>query len=253
MPYVTYERDGHIAIVTLNRPERLNALGRELMLELREAENRFAADDEAWIAIFTGAGPRAFCAGLDLKETAEQGREGPVLLPGKATGPAETDKPTIAAVNGICYGGGFELVQRCDVRICSENASFAMAEVRAGRVPVTGLFTLPRLVGQSNAMWLILSGEPIDAAEAYRIGLVTRVVPLADLMPTAIAMAHTICGNAPLGVRAAKRIVRLGGEVPMDYGRRLAASLIDSVWGSEDAREAAAAFVEKRRPEWRMR
>ena len=253
MPYVTYERDGHIAIVTLNRPERLNALGRELMLELREAENRFAADDEAWIAIFTGAGPRAFCAGLDLKETAEQGRERPVLLPGKATGPAETDKPTIAAVNGICYGGGFELVQRCDVRICSENASFAMAEVRAGRVPVTGLFTLPRLVGQSNAMWLILSGEPIDAAEAYRIGLVSRVVPLADLMPTAIAMAHTICGNAPLGVRAAKRIVRLGGEVPMDYGRRLAASLIDSVWGSEDAREAAAAFVEKRRPEWRMR
>ncbi|MDY6917196.1 MAG: enoyl-CoA hydratase-related protein [Chloroflexota bacterium] len=253
MPYVTYERDGHIAIVTLNRPERLNALGRELMLELREAENRFAPDDEAWIAIFTGAGPRAFCAGLDLKETAEQGREGPVLLPGKATGPAETDKPTIAAVNGICYGDGFELVRRCDVRICSENASFAMAEVRAGRVPVTGLFTLPRLVGQSNAMWLILSSEPIDAAEAYRIGLVTRVVPLADLMPTAIAMAHTICGNAPLGVRAAKRIVRLGGEVPMDYGRRLAASLIDSVWGSEDAREAAAAFVEKRRPQWRMR
>jgi E-phenylitaconyl-CoA hydratase len=120
-------------------------------------------------------------------------------------------------------------------------------------VPVTGLFTVPRLVGQSNAMWLILSGEPIDANEAHRIGLVTRVVPLAELMPAALGMAQIICSNAPLGVRAAKRIVRLGGEVPMDYARRLAASLIDSVWGSEDAREAAAAFAEKRPPVWKMR
>jgi len=253
MTYVTYERKDHIAIITLNRPERLNALGRELMQQLREAENRFATDDDAWVAIFTGAGDRAFCAGLDLKETAEQGREGPVLLPGRATGPIETDKPAIAAVNGICYGGGFELVQRCDVRICSENATFAMAEVKAGRVPVTGLFTLPRLIGQSNAMWLILSGEPIDATEAYRVGLVTRVVPLADLMPAALGMAQIICSNAPLGVRAAKRVVKLGGEVPMDYARRLAASLIDSVWGSEDAREAAVAFAEKRQPVWKMR
>lgn len=253
MAYVTYERKDHIATITLNRPERLNALGRELMQQLREAENSFAADDDAWVAIFTGAGDRAFCAGLDLKEAATGGRDAEVILPGRASGPVETDKPTIAAVNGICYGGGFELVQRCDVRICSENATFAMAEVKAGRVPVTGLFTLPRLIGQSNAMWLILSGEPIDAREAHRIGLVTRVVPLAELMPTAVGMAETMCGNAPLGVRAAKRIVKLGGEVPMDYARRLAGALIDSVWGSEDAREAAAAFAEKRNPVWRMR
>ncbi len=253
MSYVLYERKNHVAYITLNRPERLNALSRELMQQLRDAENRFAQDDDAWVAIFTGAGERAFCAGLDLKEAAEQGREAPVILPGKASISVETDKPTIAAVNGICYGGGFELVQRCDVRICSENATFAMAEVKAGRVPVTGLFTLPRLVGQSNSLWLILSGEPIDAQEAYRIGLVTKIVPLAELMPTAVAMADIICSNAPLGVRAAKRIVSLGSEVPMDYARRLAASLIDSVWGSEDAKEAAAAFTEKRKPVWKMR
>lgn len=253
MPYVTYERKDHIAIITLNRPERLNALGRELMQQLREAQNRFATDDDAWVAIFTGAGDRAFCAGLDLKEAAERGREGDALLPGRASGPLETDKPSIAAVNGICYGGGFELVQGCDVRICSENAVFAMAEVKAGRVPVTGLFDLPRLVGQSNAMWIILSGEPIDAQEAYRIGLVTKLMPLSELMPTALAMAKTICGNAPLGVRAAKRVVKLGAEVPKDYARRLAASLIDSVWGSEDAAEATVAFAEKRTPVWKMR
>ena len=253
MSYVIYEKKDHIAYITLNRPERLNALSRELMQQLRDAENNFAQDDDAWVAIFTGAGERAFCAGLDLKEAAERGREGQVILPGRAPGSVETDKPTIAAINGICYGGGFELVQRCDIRICSENATFAMAEVKVGLMPVTGLFTLPRLIGQGSAMWLILSGEPIDAKEAYRIGRVTRVVPIAELMPTAISMAETICGNSPLGVRAARQVVKLGTEVPMDYARRLAASLIDSVWGSEDAKEAAAAFAEKRKPVWKMR
>ncbi len=100
---------------------------------------------------------------------------------------------------------------------------------------------------------MLLSGEPIDAKEAYRVGLVTRVVPIAELMPTAISMAEIICDNSPLGVRATKQVVKLGAEVPMDYARRLAASLIDSVWGSEDAKEAAAAFTEKRKPVWKMR
>jgi enoyl-CoA hydratase/carnithine racemase len=251
--YVTYERKDHIAIITLNRPERLNALSRELSQQLREADSNFTQDDDAWVAVYTGAGDRAFCAGLDLKDAAERGREGERILPGKAPGPIEISKPTIAAINGICYGGGFEMAQRCDVRICSENATFAMAEVKVGLTPVTGLFTLPRLIGQSNAMWLILSGEPIDAEEAHRIGLVTKVVPLAELMPTALGMAEIVCGNSPLGVRAARQVVKLGTEVPMDYARRLAGALIDSVWGSEDAREAAVAFAEKRKPVWKMR
>jgi len=253
MAYVTYEKKDHIAYITLNRPDRLNALGTELRQQLGEAETTFAQDQDAWVAIYTGAGERAFCAGLDLKEAAEGGREGRTIRPSRGSRPIEITKPTIAAINGLAYGGGFELIQRCDVRLCSQNATFAMAEVKVGLMPVTGLFTLPRLIGQSNAMWLLLSGEPFDAQEAYRIGLVTRVVPLAELLPTATRMAEIICENSPLAVRAIKHSVKLGAEVPMDYALRLGSSLIDSVWGSEDAKEGAAAFAEKRKPVWRMR
>lgn len=254
MPYVIYEKKGHIAYITLNRPERMNALGTELGQQLREAQTRFAEDDDAWIAIFTGAGDRAFCAGRDLKEVAERGSEGGrPAVPSQFRPPAEQRKPTIVAVNGVAYGGGMEMALGCDVRICSENAVFALAEVRVGLCPPSGVFSLPRLIGMSNAMWWLLSGEPIDAQEAYRIGLVTKVVPLAELIPTATRMAETICGNAPLAVRATKQLVRLGMEVPMDYGYRLGLGLIDSVWGSEDAMEGAKSFAERRRPVWKMR
>lgn len=253
MSYVVYEKKDHIAYITLNRPERLNALGTELVQQFQEADTSFAEDDDAWVAIYTGAGDRAFCAGLDLKEAAERGSQGLMILPSQFRPPIEQRKPTIAAVNGVAYGGGFEIAQRCDVRICSENAVFALAEVKRGLCPPTGSFNLPRLIGMSNAMWWLLSGEPIDAQEAYRIGLVTRVVPLAELLPTATRMAETICENGPLAVRATKQLVRLGLEVPMEYGYRLGLGLMDSVWGSEDAMEAARAFVEKRKPMWRMR
>ncbi len=253
MAYVEYEKKGHVAYITLNRPERLNAIGRELGGQLREAEASFAQDEDAWVAIYTGAGERAFSAGRDLKEAAEGGGRGRMPLPSQAARALEITKPTIAAINGVAYGGGFELAQRCDVRVCSENATFAMAEVRVGLTPVTGLFTLPRLIGQSNAMWLLLSGEPVDAQEAYRIGLVTRVVPLAELLPTAARMAETICENSPLAVRAIKHLAKTGAEVPMDYAMRMGSALMSSVWGSEDAREGAAAFAEKRKPVWKMR
>lgn len=253
MSYVVYEKRDHIAYITLNRPERLNALGTELVQQLQEADTSFAEDDDAWVAIYTGAGDRAFCAGLDLKEAAERGSQGLMILPSQFRPPIEQRKPSIAAVNGVAYGGGFEIAMRCDVRICSENAVFALAEVKRGLCPPTGSFNLPRLIGMSNAMWWLLSGEPIDAQEAHRIGLVTRVVPLAELLPAATGMAETICENGPLAVRATKQLVRLGLEVPMEYGYRLGLGLMDSVWGSEDAMEAARAFVEKRKPMWRMR
>ena len=253
MSYIIYEKKGHIAYFTLNRPERLNALGSEVSQQLQEAEFDFAQDDDLWVAIYTGAGDRAFSAGFDLKEGAESSRGGQRRQPGKGLGPIELVKPTIAAVNGIAYGGGFELAQRCDIRICSENAMFAMPEVKRGLTPIPGLFTLPRLIGQSNAMFLLLTGEPIDAEEAYRLGVVAKVVPLDELIPTATSIAEIICENGPLAVRTIKQIVKLGAEVPLDYGRRFAASMIDSVWGSEDAREGMTAFVQKRKPVWKMR
>jgi len=260
MPYVIYEKRDHIAFITFNRPERMNAMGRELSAELREAEDNFAADPDAMIAIYTGAGDRAFCAGRDLKEAAESSAESGAASQGGATtastferGPTDLGKPTIAAINGAAYGGGLEKAISCDIRICSENATMALAEVKVGLCAPNGSFMLPRLVGLSNAMWLLLGGEPVDAQDAYRMGLVTRVVPQEDLLPTATEMAKTIVQNAPLAVQATRKLATLGIEMPLDYGRRMGASLVQSVWGSEDAVEGAKAFAEKRQPDWQMK
>jgi len=254
MSYVVYEKKGHIAYITLNRPERLNALGTEVSQQLLEAETDFAQDDDLLVAVYTGAGDRAFCAGFDLKEGAERGHEGERRQPGsRPTTAVELIKPTIAAVNGLAYGGGFELAQRCDIRICSENATFAMPEVKRGLTPVPGLFALPRLIGLSNALYLMLTGEPMDAQQALTFGLVAKVVPLSELLPAATRMAEVLCENGPLAVRTIKQMVKLGSEVPTEYARRFAAAMIDSVWGSEDAMEGMVAFTEKRKPVWKMR
>ena len=262
MAYVNYEKRGHVAIITLNRPDRMNALGRELGAELREAEAEFAADNDVWLGIYTGAGDRAFCAGRDLKEAAEldaQASSAPAE-PANANPISRFEriapdhgKPTIAAINGAAYGGGLEMALTCDIRICSENARMALAEVKVGLCPPGGSFNLPRLVGLSNAMWVLLSGEPVDAAEALRMGLVTKVTTQDELLGTAVSMAETIAANAPLAVRATRKLARLGLEMPLDYARRMGAQLIESVWTSEDSVEGAAAFAQKRDPEWRMR
>ena len=162
-------------------------------------------------------------------------------------------KPTIAAINGAAYGGGLEMALTCDMRICADGARMALAEVKVGLCPPGGSFNLPRLVGLSNAMWLLLSGEPVDAEEALRIGLVTRVVPHSELLDTAVRMGETIVANAPLAVRATRKLARLGLELPIDYARRMGAALIESVWSSEDAKEGARAFAERRPPDWQMR
>ena len=261
MAYVTYEKRDHVAIITLNRPERMNALGRALGAELREAEAEFIGDDDVWIGIYTGAGDRAFCAGRDLKEAAEEEAGAKTSPSAATTGPisrferiaADHGKPTIAAINGAAYGGGLEKALTCDIRICSENARMALAEVKVGLCPPGGSFNLPRLVGLSNSMWLLLSGEPVGAEEALRMGLVTRVVPYPELLDTAVEMAETIAGNAPLAVRATRKLAHLGLEMPLDYARRMGAMLIESVWSSEDAVEGARAFAEKRPPEWNLR
>ena len=261
MAYVNYEKRGRLAIITLNRPERMNALGRQLSAELRAAEAEFVNDDDVWLGIYTGAGERAFCAGRDLKEAADDETDGKTSSAPVDASPisrferiaADHGKPTIAAINGAAYGGGLEKALTCDIRICSDNARMALAEVKVGLCPPGGSFNLPRLVGLSNAMWLLLSGEPVDADEALRMGLVSRVVPLPALLETAIEMGETIVGNAPLAVRATRKLAHLGLEMPLDYGRRLGAMLIESVWSSEDAVEGARAFAQKRAPQWRQR
>ena len=252
MPFVLYELQDHIAVITLNRPERMNALGSELSAELREAENEFASDPDAWVGIYTGAGDRAFCAGRDLKEVADGGGSAPTAATFERPA-VDLGKPMIAAINGAAYGGGLEKALACDIRICSEHATMALAEVKVGLCPPSGSFVLPRLVGLSNAMWLLLSGEPADAPEALRTGLVTRVVPQSELLDTAKEMAQTIAGNAPLAIQATRKLATLGIEMPQEYARRMGASLIASVWSSEDAVEGAKAFAEKRPPVWRMR
>jgi len=149
MAFVDYEKRDHVAIITLNRPERLNALGRDVNRELREAENDFARDENSWVLIYTGTG-RAFSAGLDLKDRVER-QDGASADDRPIPTAIEITKPTMAAVNGLCYGAAFEMTQRMDIRICSEAATFAMPEVKIGVVPPTGIFYLPRLVGRSDA------------------------------------------------------------------------------------------------------
>ena len=248
MAFVDYEKRDHVAIITLNRPDRLNALGRDLNRERREAENDFAQDDNSWVLIYTGAG-RAFSAGMDLKDRVA--RENTPSAKDRPMPPAiEITKPTIAAVNGLCYGAGFEMVQRMDIRICSETATFAMPEVKIGVVPPTGIFYLPRLVGRGDALWMMLSGAPIDAQAAGRMGLVTRVVPGDELLSSAIEMAEMICANGPAAVRMIKSLVHMTSEVPLEYGQKIAAQQISAIWAADDAREGMRSFVEKRPPVW---
>jgi E-phenylitaconyl-CoA hydratase len=234
--------------VTLNRPDRLNALGRDVNRALREAENDFAQDEDAWVLIYTGTG-RAFSAGVDLKDRveAQNGAPGDSRPLPAAT---EVTKPTMAAVNGLCYGAGFELTQRLDVRICSESATFAMPEAKIGVVPHTGIFYLPRLIGRGDALWMMLSGAPVDAQAALRMGLVTRVVPDTELMSTAVEMAELICANGPLAVRLVRSLVRSTGDIPIEAGQKIAAQQISAVWAPDDSREGMWAFVQKRQPAW---
>lgn len=259
MAFVLYEKRDHVAIITFNRPERMNTLGVEVSKALREAEAELAADDDVRVGVYTGAGDRAFCAGRDLKEAAElDAKRAAPPRPGggrRFEGDLFPDhgKPTIAAINGAAYGGGLEKALSCDIRVCSENAHMALSEVKVGLCPPGGSFNLPRLIGLSNAMWVLLSGERILAADALRMGLVTRVVPQAQLMDTAVEMAQTIANNAPLAVYATRKLARWGMEMPLDYARRMGASLIESVWTSEDSVEGAKAFVQKRSPQWQAR
>ncbi len=249
-----YEKRERIALITINRPEAMNSLTREMLVGLDAAFEDFQSDPDLWVAILTAAGDRAFCAGMDLKEAL------PLITSGDQMGYedhtkrqlSDVFKPVIAAVNGICVAGGLELLQGTDLRIAAEHATFGLGEVRWGIIPTGGShIRLPRQIPWAVAMELLLTGEPIDAQRAYGIGLVNRVVPRAELLPEAMKLAEKICRNGPLAVRTAKEIaVRALGLEP---GFVLEKALGARVMESEDAREGPRAFTEKRAPQFKGR
>ncbi len=243
-------RDG-IAVLTINRPDKLNALNDQVMLELGKAAESIATEPEIRGAILTGAGPKSFVAGADIGDLSGQGP-----FDGKARAQRgqgvlrrlETcGKPVIAAINGFALGGGCELAMACHIRIASENAKFGQPEVKLGIAPgYGGTQRLPRLVGKGVALQLILTGEMIDAQEAYRIGLVNKVVPAADLLAESEKMMRGILAMGPLAVRLAMEAVDQGLEMTLDEGLLLEANHFGLLAATQDTKEGLTAFLEKR-------
>jgi enoyl-CoA hydratase/carnithine racemase len=250
MAAVDYKKEGRIAIITINRPEAMNALNTEVRKGLNEAFIDFRDDPDVWVAILTGAGDRAFSAGADIKEF----RPGPVGAVGEAVSPDRVWKPFIAALNGYALGGGLELAMQCDIRLAAEHARLGQPEINIGFMPgAGGTQRLPRFVPRAMAAQILLLGEPIDAQEAYRIGLVNKVVPLAQLMPTAKQWAETICRKGPLGVRASKEAMIRGYDLSLEEGLRLERELANRIRMTEDFMEGARAFAEKRPPQYKAK
>jgi enoyl-CoA hydratase len=245
-------RDG-VAFVTVNRPDKLNALNDQVVEELGAAADRIAAEEAIKGVILTGAGPKAFVAGADIADLAKQGP-----FDGKARAlrgqgvlrRLETcGKPVIAAVNGFALGGGCELAMACHLRIASETAKFGQPEVKLGIAPgYGGTQRLPRLVGKGIALQLILTGEMIDAQEAYRIGLVNKVVPPAALLAESEKMLRGILGMGPLAVRLALEAVDHGLELTLEEGLLLEANHFGLLAATADMKEGLTAFLEKRAP-----
>ena len=251
---VLYEsRPDGIAIITINRPEQRNCMSREVREALWAAWERFEADDGARIAILTGAGDKAFCAGGDLKEMVETGMQ----VPPRDFFPMPYDnimltKPTIAAVNGFAFAGGWCLAQNCDLCVASTNAKFAITEVKVGRGSPWAA-PLINMIPQRIYMEIVLTGRAIDAQRAYEIGLVNRVVELDALMDTAIELAKEVLEGAPLTVRAARESVMLSTEMGRSAALKAAMAAHETAYCSEDGQEGPRAFAEKRKPQWKGR
>ena len=246
-----YEKEGRVALFTLNRPEARNAQNLEIKRQLHEAMVDFRDDPNLWVGIITGAGDKAFCAGADINETLPFLKEheySPWAIPSNPTRGFELYKPLIAAINGLALGGGLEIAIACDIRIASENARFGQPEVLLGLIPGSGATQrLPRLIPWCKAAEILFLGRPIDAQEAYRIGLVNEVVPLDQLMPRAKEWAEAICQAGPLAVRAVKEAMIRGTSMSLEDGLRLESSLFNRIMATEDYSEGRAAFNEKRK------
>lgn len=252
---IEFQVDGHIATITLNRPAKLNAVTPEMAGAIVEAVNECNDSTTIRCVILTGDGERAFCAGSDIREldsyeTPWQFRNRPdycdairALL-----------KPTIAAVNGYCFGGGLETAMSCDIRIASENAQFAAPEIKLGWIGGGGMAAyLSRSAGASNAAWMIMTGDPISAEKALAWGLVSDVVSQADLLPKAQSIATAIASRAPIAAETAKLNLKASGAMPLEKAIEYERDLQTICFATSDAMEGRAAFNEKRQPVFRRR
>ncbi len=252
-----YIKEGKIAVITLNRPEALNSFDPEQLDQFNKALYDFNEDDNLWVAIVTAAGERAFSVGADIKTTLPRIQNS--AHRGEMPAPAICEdmqiwKPIIAAINGACLGGGFEVALACDIRIAAENATFGFPEINLGLIPGWGgTQRLPRAIPLAKAAEVLTSGRPIDANEAYRIGLVNKVVPAAELMAEAKKMAETLLKPAPLAARAAKQAMMQGLNTTLLDGLEIEYKLEKYVTKSEDFKEGRQAFIEKRKADFKAK
>lgn len=259
---ILYEKKGNTGTVTLNRPQALNAIDSQLSRELVDIFEKIDDDDDLRAVIVTGAGGRAFSVGMDIKELvdAAEGVDDQQTLmdirrrlwnhnPCKRL--ASSSKPTIAAIQGLALGGGLELALACDIRVASDEAKFGFPEVHLGIIPAWGgTQRLPRIVGRAKAIEMILTGETIDAGEAYRTELVSKIVPAHKLLTTATAIASKLSSNAPIAIRLAREAVARGLDMTIDQALRVETDLYVLLQTTEDRSEGLRSFAEKRRPKF---
>jgi enoyl-CoA hydratase len=257
--HVLFDVRNRIAWITFNRPEAMNAVTRQMAREIVDACRNAEVDDEVRVVVFTGAGEKAFSAGMDLKERAagsysliERRQEKlSVAIHTQTRAVAAMTKPTIAAIRGYCLGGGLEIALACDMRVAAEDAKLGLAEVRRGIIPGSGgTQRLTRLVGTGKALEMCFTGDTVSGTEAYRIGLVNAVVAPDGVIKAAEDLAATVLKGAPMAVKFIKEAVSKGIELPLEQGLRLEADLSALIATTEDSKEGPRAFAEKRPPVW---
>ena len=254
---ILYEKQDNVVIITLNRPDALNSINRQLRRELGEAIDQFDGEDDSFVAIITGAG-RAFCAGRDLKERASDNAEGIQARASASMTPESpymwprTWKPMIAAVNGFALAGGWSIAQMCDLRLASEDAKLGITETKWSLMPPFGTI-LPKMVPLSAVLELVFTAEPITAQRAYDIGFLNKVVPAGQLMDEAMALAQKIAENAPLAVQYFKELAYRGLNMSTQDISSLTFHMYDQLLTTEDSKEGPLAFAEKRKPRWQGR
>jgi enoyl-CoA hydratase len=253
MSAVERERRGNVEILTINRPEARNAINGQVSQEMSSALDALENDDQCWVVVLTGAGDKAFSAGMDLKAFSS-GEGGSIMgASGGFAGITQRDfpKPMIAAVNGAALAGGCEIMLSCDLVVAAEHATFGIPEAKRGLVAgAGGLIRLPKRLPMAIALELALTGEPIDTRRALELGLINRVVPADRLMDEAVALAGIIADNAPLAVRWSKRVMVRSASVSEEEGWKFNAEAVSAVFTSADAMEGPIAFAQKRKPNW---